>query len=379
MMFSHGKVSAEQFLKQYWQRKPLLLRQAFPDFADPITPEELAGLACEQEVESRLVFTEPTNWRLQSGPFVERDFTSLPQRDWTLLVQAVDQWVPEVKQLMQSVALLPSWRVDDIMISYATAGGGVGPHFDYYDVFLVQGKGSRIWRTGQRCTAADELRTDSGLKLLSHFGTEAEYELHSGDVLYVPPGVAHWGVSNDDSLSYSIGFRAPSLGDMLIGFSDHLADTLSADQRYTDPRLTPATAPGEISAAALQQARKALLGLLDDKVALARWFGSAMTQPRYPDSIEPRRKLSPAMQNAAQYRLHPASRLAWTLQDDSVLVFCDGDSSSWPDSSALRKLCQQLAVPGAAIPASLCTRNASCRDLRDQLLLQGSLLPERKR
>lgn len=375
----NGKVSAAGFLKRYWQREPLLLRQAFPQFRDPITPEELAGLACEQEVESRLVFTEPANWRLRNGPFIERDFTSLPERDWTLLVQAVDQWVPQVKQLMQSVPFLPSWRIDDIMISYATAGGGVGPHFDYYDVFLVQGQGSRVWRTGQRCTAQDELRTDSGLKLLSHFAVEAEYELHSGDVLYVPPGVAHWGTSNDDSLSYSIGFRAPSLAEMLIGFSDHVSDGLSADQRYADPPLQPAIAPGEISARALQQARGQLLALLDDDAALAEWFGSAMTQPRYPDSMTPRRKLSAAAQNAAQFRLHPASRIAWTQQQDTLLVFSDGASSQWPDSAALRRLCQQLAIPGAAIPAGLCSRNAACRALRDQLLLQGSLLPERAR
>jgi 50S ribosomal protein L16 3-hydroxylase len=374
-----GKLSAAQFLEQYWQRKPLLLRQAFPGFRDPLTPEELAGLACEQDVESRLVFTEPTNWRLRSGPFTDKDFTSLPERDWTLLVQAVDQWVPAVKQLMQAVDFLPSWRIDDVMISYATPGGGVGPHFDYYDVFLVQGKGSRVWRTGQRCTAADELRTDSGLKLLDFFATDSEYELHSGDVLYVPPGIAHWGTSRDDSLSYSIGFRAPSAADMLIGFSDYLGDNLSPDQRYRDPLLQPDIAPGEISAAALQQARHALLALVGDEAALARWFGTAMTQPRYPDRIVARRKLTPAMLNAAQYRLHPASRVAWTLRDGGILVFCDGDCSSWPDSSALRKLCAQLAVPGATLPASQCQRNAACRALRDQLLLQGSLLPERAR
>lgn len=135
--------SAQRFLRRHWQRKPLLLRQAFPGFRDPLSPEELAGLACEQEVESRLVFTEPATWRLRQGPFAETDFTSLPERDWTLLVQAVDHWVPEVKALLQSVPFLPSWRVDDVMVSYATPGGGVGPHFDYYDVFLVQGQGSR--------------------------------------------------------------------------------------------------------------------------------------------------------------------------------------------------------------------------------------------
>lgn len=371
--------SAQRFLRRHWQRKPLLLRQALPDFRDPLTPEELAGLACEQEVESRLVFTGPDNWRLQQGPFAEQDFTSLPERDWTLLVQAVDHWVPEVKQLLQSVPFLPSWRVDDVMVSYATPGGGVGPHFDYYDVFLIQGQGSRIWRTGQRCTAQDELRTDSGLKLLQTFKTHAEYELHSGDVLYVPPGVAHWGISNDDSLSYSIGFRAPSLADMLIGFGDHVADTLSSDQRYVDPPLPVAPASGEISDAALLQARKSLLKLLADPRTLVQWFGSTMTQPRHADSIEPRRKLTAAMLSATHYRLHPASRVAWHAAGDELLVFADGEHSSWPDSSALRALCQRLALPGAQIPASLASRNTACRALRDQLLLQGTLQAERKR
>jgi 50S ribosomal protein L16 3-hydroxylase len=374
-----GKIGPEQFLKQYWQRKPLLLRQAFPAFEDPVTPEELAGLACEDCVESRLVFAGRKDYRLRNGPFGEADFTSLPDRDWTLLVQAVDQWVPEVKQLLQSVAFLPSWRVDDVMISYATPGGGVGPHFDYYDVFLIQGQGSRVWRTGQRCTSRDELRTDSGLKLLRNFEQTGEYELHSGDVLYVPPGVAHWGVSCDESLSYSIGFRAPALADMLIGFSDHLADQLSPDQRYSDPALQPGIAQGEISAAALQQARKSLLALVQDEAALARWFGATVTEPRYPDSIQPRRKLGAAALEAPAYRLHPASRVAWHATTGGIEVYVDGQCHECADSKALRQLCQQLAVPGASIPAALCSRNAACRELRDHLLLQGSLLPERKR
>src|SRR3990167_5289063 len=155
----NGKLTPEQFLKRYWQREPVLLQQALPGFRDPITPEELAGLALEDEIEARLVFTKGKDWTLKPGPFQEKDFTSLAERNWTLLVQSVDQWVPAVKQLLQSVPFIPSWRVDDVMISYATQGGGVGPHFDYYDVFLVQGQGSRQWRIGQHCSAADELRT----------------------------------------------------------------------------------------------------------------------------------------------------------------------------------------------------------------------------
>src|SRR5690606_1072476 len=187
--------------------------------ADPLSPEELAGLACESFVESRLVSRSNDDWRMRNGPFRERDFLKLPERDWTLLVQAVDQWLPEVRKLLRHVDFLPSWRVDDVMISYATPGGGVGPHFDYYDVFLVQGLGSRVWKLGQWCTAADELRSESGLKLLRHFETRAEYTLHPGDVLYVPPGLAHWGTSIDNSLCYSLGFRAPSVAELLMDYS----------------------------------------------------------------------------------------------------------------------------------------------------------------
>jgi 50S ribosomal protein L16 3-hydroxylase len=223
--------SAESFLREYWQRKPLLIKGALPAFTDPLSPEELAGLACEDGVESRLVFTRGGKYRMTQSPFQESDFTSLPRKNWTLLVQAVDHYVPQVKALLQCVNFLPSWRVDDVMISYAAPGGGVGPHFDYYDVFLVQGQGRRTWRLGQRCNVDDTLLTASGLKLLREFHTSAEYSLEPGDVLYVPPGLAHWGIAENDSLCYSLGFRAPAVSDMLLDFTDQLADTLPPDHR----------------------------------------------------------------------------------------------------------------------------------------------------
>jgi 50S ribosomal protein L16 3-hydroxylase len=372
-----GKLTPEQFLKRYWQREPVLLQQALPGFRDPITPEELAGLALEDEIEARLVFTKGKDWTLKPGPFQEKDFTSLAERNWTLLVQSVDQWVPAVKQLLQSVPFIPSWRVDDVMISYATQGGGVGPHFDYYDVFLVQGQGSRQWRIGQHCSAGDELRTDSGLKLLKNFKTVAEYTLNPGDVLYVPPGVAHWGISNDDSLCYSIGFRAPSVADLLLGYSEHLSDTLSADQRYTDPRLHAGAAPGEISADSIDAAWKQLQKVLRNKEDFASWFGASMTEPRFPEQIQPRKKLSPTLLRATDYSLHPASRIAWQEQaDKQIELFIDGHSTHWPDSAALRTVLQQLSIPASVVPAAMFNANAVCGKLRDQLLLQGSLLSE---
>jgi 50S ribosomal protein L16 3-hydroxylase len=362
----------QDFLRDYWQKRPVLLRQALPGFVDPLSPEQLAGLACEVEVESRLVFTRRKTWDMKSGPFRTKDFTSLPARNWTLLVQAVDQWLPEVRQLLATVPFLPSWRVDDVMISYATANGGVGPHFDYYDVFLVQGQGSRIWKTGQHCTTADTLRTDSGLKLLKKFHTEHEWHLQSGDVLYVPPGIAHWGVSVDDSLCYSIGFRAPSLADAVLGYSEELAASLSPDLRFLDPKRQQPLRAGEISPVDLQQARRQLQQVLHDDAALARWFGLHMTQPRYPEQIQP---AASRLQQNSRLALHPASRLAWIEQARQLQVFVDGDSQLLPASQSLRSSLQALAS-GASVAYRTMARNHACLEWCQSLLTSGSLQVE---
>ncbi len=357
------------FLRDYWQKKPVLLKGAVPDFVDPVSPEELAGLACEAEVESRLVFTRRNSWQMQNGPFRSKDFTSLPARNWTLLVQAVDQWVPAVRQLLATVPFLPTWRVDDVMISYATPNGGVGPHFDYYDVFLVQGQGSRIWKTGQHCTSRDTLRTDSGLKLLKQFHTVHEWHLQSGDVLYVPPGVAHWGVSVDNSLCYSIGFRAPSLADVVLGYSEELAAGLSGDLRLQDPKRQQPLRAGEITQADLQQTKRQLQQVLHDDAVLARWLGMHMTQPRYPELIQPAEH---AVQRQSRLSLHPSSRLAWLEQEDQFRVFVDGDSQLLPVSNNLRNALQTLASGGSVTYNSL-ARNHACLGWCTELLTRGSL------
>lgn len=365
-------IGEAKFLRKYWQREPVLLRQALPGFVDPVTPEELAGLACEADVDARLVFTKGKSWQLKSSPFTERDFTSLPKRNWTLLVQAVDQWVPEVRALLGTVPFLPSWRVDDIMISYATPNGGVGPHFDYYDVFLVQGRGSRIWKTGQRCTTADELRTDSGLKLLKQFDTGQEWQLHSGDVLYVPPGVAHWGTSIDNSLCYSIGFRAPSASDMVLGFSDEIAECLSADLRFNDPARKLPLSTGEITQADLKQAKALLQQVMQDDAALARWFGAQMTQPRYPDMIQPSRRKPKS--DSALVVLHASSRMAWQQEEAGLRVFVDGDTELLSDSTALRQSLQFLCS-GKPVPIKRLGATRAGKLWCQRLLERGSLQP----
>jgi 50S ribosomal protein L16 3-hydroxylase len=369
-----GRLDTAAFLKRYWQRQPLLIKGAFPAFKDPITPEELAGLACEPEVDARLVFTKKATWELKSGPFSERDFTSLPDKNWTLLVQAVDQWIPEVRDLLNSVTFIPNWRVDDVMISYATPNGGVGPHFDYYDVFLVQGLGSRIWKTGQRCGEGHLLRTSSGLKLLKEFYADQEWLLEPGDVLYVPPGIAHWGVSRDNSLCYSIGFRAPSLGDMLLGFGDYLADRLPADQRFTDPLRKQPLRSGEIDSGSLQQARTMVRTALSDDGAFNRWFGCQMTEPKNAALIASPRTVPDLRKGKLTLMMNPASRLAWQVQGKHLLVFADGVCIEAVRSALLLKLVQALAQPGAVIAVATYQKHSSARDLLQALLMQGTLL-----
>lgn len=366
-----GTLSAAAFLSRYWQRRPLLVKRAFPGFVDPLSPEELAGLACEEGVDARLVFTRGKTWDLQGGPFTERDFTALPDTHWTLLVQAVDQFVPGVRKLLASVPFIPNWRVDDVMISFATQHGGVGPHFDYYDVFLVQGKGSRIWKTGQRCGEGDLLRTDSGLKLLKEFHAEHEWRLETGDVLYVPPGIAHWGTSLDDSLCYSIGFRAPALGDMLLGYGEFLAERAPAHQRFTDPTRKLPLRSGELDAASLRRAHGQVMEALADPNAFARWFGCRMSEPRYPELIAPPRRL-PNLDAALTVTLNPASRLCWQVQGKDLLVFADGECHTLRNSRALLQLVTALAAAGG-MATTREHRSTAARALLGALLRQGTL------
>ena len=370
------KLSTAVFLRDYWQKRPLLIRNAFPGFVDPLSPEELAGLACEDDVDARLVFTRKNDWKLTSGPFNENDFTSLPARNWTLLVQAVDQWLPEVKALLDSVNFIPNWRVDDVMVSYATANGGVGPHFDYYDVFLVQGQGSRLWKTGQHCTSKDISRTSSGLKLVNEFHTEHEWLLEPGDVLYVPPGIAHWGVSRDNSLCYSLGFRAPSLSEMVLGYSDACSDELSADQRYTDPKRKPELRSGEMDTASLKQMQQMLHSALNDKQAMNMWFGRHMTQPKNPDLFAPAETIPDLQHGHFILSTHPAARFAWQQQDDNIVLFANGETIQQPFSPLLLKLVQQLSTVNGTISTSTFRKHKACRNTLETLLIQGALFNE---
>lgn len=347
-----GGLTASDFLRDHWQRKPLLIRGAFSDFTSPLAPDELAGLACEEGVEARLVEEHGVEgpWQVRHGPFDDATFASLPKSHWSLLVQAVDHYVPEVAELLECFDFLPRWRLDDIMISYAPDGGSVGPHVDQYDVFLLQANGQRRWQLGGKIADDAPIIAGIDLRILEHFTVDpdADWVLEPGDMLYLPPGWAHYGVSqSDDCMTISVGFRAPSADEALTSYADYVGETLPASQRFSDAGLALPADAGEIDDSSLERMRKLILNSLDDPAQLAQWFGRVMTQPKYVDQLIAAEQptevgdLVAALHNGEELIRSLGSRFAWRRLDaDRATLFVDGDglTCSLPLAQALASL-----------------------------------------
>ncbi|MFQ6574287.1 JmjC domain-containing protein [Pseudomonas sp. UM16] len=345
-----GGLTAREFMRDYWQKKPLLVRQAFTDFESPIDADELAGLALEEEVESRLVIEHGERpWELRRGPFEEDTFSTLPERDWTLLVQAVDQFVPEVHELLEHFRFLPSWRIDDVMISFAAPGGSVGPHFDNYDVFLLQGEGKRNWKIGQMCDSDSPLLDHADLRILAEFEQSEEWTLEPGDMLYLPPRLAHYGIAEDNCLTYSVGFRAPSAAEVLTHFTDFLSQFLPDEERYSDADAQPVSDPHQIQHDALGRLKSLLTEHMGDERLLLTWFGQFMTEPRYPEMVSgealDEAELIESLTQGAILIRNPSARLAWSEVDDNLLLFASGQSRLLPGD--LRELLKLICAADA--------------------------------
>ncbi|WP_353979260.1 cupin domain-containing protein [Salinicola endophyticus] len=376
-----GGLTPAQFLSRHWQKSPLLIRGALPDFVSPLDPDDLAGLACEPEVESRLVEEQGPDkaWQVSQGPFDDATFARLPESGWSLLVQAVDHYVPEVAALLAQFDFLPQWRLDDIMVSYAPSGGSVGPHVDQYDVFLLQASGRRHWQLGGKPGDEAALIAGIDLRILDTFEVQPDQDwvLEPGDMLYLPPGVAHHGVSaSDDCMTFSIGFRAPSVDETVTAFADYIGEQLGDSQRYTDADLQPPQHPGELDDAAVERVRTLLLAAIDRPDQMAQWFGRAMTQPKYLDQLVPSDSPSDPAEVQAALRagerlLHsPGSRFAWRAQTSTrATLFADGDALDC-DPALARRLCdaepldqESLAHPEAAsVLAALLDAGSLCWD-----------------
>ncbi|MCK5893556.1 MAG: cupin domain-containing protein [Endozoicomonadaceae bacterium] len=372
-----GDLSVEQFLRDYWQKKPLLLRDAFQAQDLPITPDELAGLACEEEIESRIILQHIDDQEsvLRRGPFSEQDFTQLPGSHWTLLVQAVDQWVPEVRELLNEFRFIPDWRLDDIMISYATEGGGVGPHYDNYDVFLIQAAGQKQWQTGQRCDDNTPLQPHSDLKILSTFVTENDFHLNPGDMLYLPPSVAHWGTaSSNNCMTISIGFRAPSHAEMISDYGHWLSDNLSDFLRYSDTDLTFQVSPAEITHESIARVQRILREYADNPALVAQWFGRLMTEPKYTESA-----MNETEDLNCYLMVATDARLAWHQSGDqqTLYLFANGEDYRLPFSlkDRVKTLCDGRYYSAQQQRTSTTVEERRWEEVLTELLDNNVLIP----
>lgn len=274
----------EHFMAHYWQQQPVVIRQGFPHFKDLISPEDLAGLACEEEVESRRIFKTDGKWQAEFGPFESYDH--LGKTGWSLIVQAVNHWSPEVATLIEPFAFIPKWRLDDVMISYSTPKGGVGPHIDLYDVFICQGSGRRNWRVGARGEHR-QFAAHAALLHVDPFEAIIDVELLPGDILYIPPGFPHDGVSLETSMSFSVGFRAKSACDMLSGLADYVIDKELGSTLLSDPGRPIATHQGQINASDFALIRAQLQSILDNDTLVADFAGSFLSKTKCVLDLQP--------------------------------------------------------------------------------------------
>jgi 50S ribosomal protein L16 3-hydroxylase len=353
MIFKNTTITPDQFLSDYWQKKPLLIRQAIPDFKPQLDANDIAGLACDELAESRLVTGnfEQQNWALRYGPFSETDFEEFPDTHWTLLVQDVEKHYPPAQEVMKLFKFLPSWRIDDLMVSVAGPAGSVGPHLDQYDVFLLQAAGSRRWEIAEAFDP--ELLPGCELNVLQRFTAEQEWLLEPGDLLYLPPNVAHHGIAIDAGMTWSIGMRAPSAADLMLALGEWLADTPGEGGRFRDPGLLAATHIGEIDKTATLKLLKFLGSSSQGDPKLTSFLGSFLSryrlahEPASPADTTTPATLVRSLDRGDILRHNPWTRLLWLDSDGGAHLFAAGSEYACPVEFA-RIVCDPalLGQPG---------------------------------
>jgi 50S ribosomal protein L16 3-hydroxylase len=367
-------LTTAEFLRRHWQKRPLVVRGAFPDFVDPLSVAEVLALAQSPDAESRIVRRAGRHWSLAHGPFTRAQLARRPRRDWTVLVQDSNHFSDRATALLARFAFVPHARMDDLMVSYAVPGGSVGPHVDSYDVFLIQGMGRRRWQWSAQRDLAFVPGLD--LKILARFEPEEECVLEPGDMLYLPPGAAHYGIATSECLTWSVGMRAPSDAELATGFLDYLGERLDLDGRYRDPGLAPARHPGAIPAPLLAHVRRTL-GRIRWSARDARDFaGRFLSEPKaHVYFTPPARPQSPARFEAATARhgivLDRRTRLLYA----QGLIFINGESLSPPESC--RTWLRRLADAGRLDRTA--NAPAAFRRLTHEWYCRGFLHPGKER
>lgn len=346
-----GGLSASTFLRRHWQKQPLLVRGAIPGFTGVLDLSDMIELACRDRCESRLIVRQADRWLVEHGPFERKRFSRLPGRNWTLLLQGLDQMLPGARQLLSHFDFIPYSRLDDLMVSYAPTGGGVGAHFDSYDVFLLQGPGRRQWRVGRPHDLA--LVENAPLKILKHFAPDGQCLMSAGDMLYLPPEFAHDGVAVDACYTYSIGFRAPSHRELMSQFLIFLEERLDGGGRYSDPDLSVQTHPAQLGAGMIGKVGRILGDICWTRRDVADFLGGYLTEPK-PHVLfaQPRKPLSEIAFSRASRRDGVELALASLMLYGKANLFINGEQYKMNKvlATPMRRFADARRLAGHRIP-----------------------------
>lgn len=342
---------SEEFIERYWQKLPCLIKKAFIDLESPLSPEELAGLACEEDVHSRLIMEKggTSPWQLRYGPFQESDFLSLPKSHYSLLVSECEKWIPEFADLLDTFRFLPKWRIDDVMVSYAPPGGSAGPHVDEYDVFLLQIQGNRRWQYNDQRLNHPALLPDLDLAILKSFRPDQDVVLEPGDMLYLPPGIAHYGIAVDACMTCSIGFRAPTATETLESFTLEIDGNDVANRRYSDADLETDRHFGEITDAEINRFRQLVTGLLDQPQSV--WtdaMGKLLSDAAINEQEESFQIGNLDDLFKEDWMINPDSKSLYYQGDSSIRFYCNGNLSLLPNTELalefVKHLCGNIVI-----------------------------------
>ncbi len=349
-----GGLTADAFLRDYWHKRPCLVRGAVPGIVDHLKPAGLKRLACREVAESRLVRHQRGRWRLEHGPFEPEALRTLPTRGWSLLVSGVNHWLPYAEALLGEFTFVPHARLDDVMVSLAPPDGGVGPHFDSYDVFLIQGRGTRRWEVSDQDDL--ELVEDAPLRILKRFRPTQSWVLEPGDMLYLPPRLAHNGVALSECMTWSIGFRAPTHQEIAAAFLAYLQDRLALEGRYADPDLVVPAHPGELPEAMVERLGEVIDRIRWDQADIRDFLGSYLSEPKPNVFFDPPRRPMSSDRFAQSVtlegvRLDPRSRLLFS--DGSFYINGERIEATGPSRRALVHLADRRSLPPGRVPAAL--------------------------
>lgn len=343
-----GTYDIARFLRDCWQKKPLVLRGIAPGLAAALCRDDLIDLACREDSESRLIIGSGRRWEVRHGPFRKRDFAGLPARCWTLLVNGVDTLVPAARQLQHDFGFIPYARQDDVMVSYAAPGGGVGPHFDSYDVFLLQGAGTRRWQISDQRDLS--LLENAPLKILSRFRAQQDWRMQSGDLLYLPPHHAHHGVAVGECLTWSIGMRAPTQREVATEFLNYLQDRLEDGEVYRDPALKAQKHRAQIGPQMQKTLRRMVERMRWGSADIDRCIGQMLSEPRQLAVFTGAPPLDAAVFAKEVHARGLQLDLKTRLLFDRTLFFINGEAVAIParDTPLFRQLADERALAAGA-------------------------------